>query len=182
VVPKVARANLVVVPVGADGSIRVFSPAGSTTAATDLIGYVRSGDDEATRVGRVVPLATSFRLFDTRQAAFGAAPLGAGLTEDWSLAAFVNSVGIGSTWVGRQGAVIGSLTSVSLAVAPASGLTMYPGVTATPPAGPTLPTRTGAASSMPVVVRYGSSTTVRVRNAAGRAHYLFDAVAVVLAD
>ena len=91
VVPKVSRANLVVVPVGADGSIRVFSPAGNTTAAVDLVGYVRSGDGEATRTGRVMPLAASFRLLDTRQAAFGAAPLGAGLTEDWSLAAFVNS-------------------------------------------------------------------------------------------
>ena len=158
------------------------SDLGNTTAAVDLVGYVRSGDGETTRAGRVMPLAASFRLLDTRQAAFGAAPLGAGLTEDWSLAAFVNSVTIGSTWAGRQGAVIGSLTSVSLTVAAASGLTVYPGVTAVAPAGPTLPTRTGAASSMPMVVRYGSSTTVRVRNAAGRAHYLFDAVAVVLAD
>jgi hypothetical protein len=182
VVPKVSRANLVVVPIGADGAIRVFAPAGSTVASVDLVGYVRNGDLENTRVGRVVPLATSFRLLDTRQAVFGAAPLGAGVTEDWSLAAFSNSVTAGAQWVGRQSGVFGSLTNVSLANATGSSLTLYPGVTAVAPAGPSLPTRAGAASSLPVVARYGSSVTLRVRNAAGRAHYVFDAVAVVLAD
>jgi hypothetical protein len=182
VVPRVPRANLVVVPLGADGSVRVFAPAGSTAVSVDLVGYVRVGDAEATRIGRVVPLASSFRLLDTRQTAFGAAPLGAAVTEDWSMASFVDSVTVGAQWVGRQSGVFGSLTSVSLAGATSSSLTMYPGVTAVAPSGPSLPTRVGAASSLPVLARYGSSITLRVRNAAGRSHYVFDAVAVVLAD
>ena len=41
----------------------------------------------STREGRVVPLSSPYRTFDTRDAAFGAAPLGPGMAEDWSFAA-----------------------------------------------------------------------------------------------
>ena len=187
-IPGVTRTNLVVIPLGADGSVQVFNYAGVVNVSLDLLGYVHLGEAESTRVGRVIPLATTYRALDTRRPEFGASPLGPAATEDWSFASFVNSVTLGGTWAGHQSGLIGSLVNAGLtrtsttAPAVSSNLSVYPGVTAVPPVGPTLATREKVAASMPVVGRYGTANTLRVRNAAGRAHYALDISAVVLAD
>ena len=73
------KANLVIVPVGADGAHapvqhgRQHQRRWSTSWATCM-----TGDAETTRTGRVIPLTAPFRAFDTREAAFGAVPLGPG--------------------------------------------------------------------------------------------------------
>jgi hypothetical protein len=148
---------------------------------------MQSGKDASTREGRVVPLSSPYRTFDTRDAAFGAAPLGPGMAEDWSFAAFASSVAIGPDSVGNQLAVIGNLTSASLtrqyaSVFVRSFLTAYP-TGAERPLSSNLNTVEGpAAIPNMAVLKYGPDNTVRVYNLFGFAHYLFDASAVVLAN
>jgi hypothetical protein len=185
--PGQVRSNLVIVPVGADGKVHLFNSAGRTNVTVDVLAYLRSPGAETTRVGRVVPLAASFRAFDTRQPAFGKVPLGPGQSEDWSFAAFASSVKISGTWVGKQVAFLGTLTNASLTrqyptrPVGVGSLTMYPASQARPNAA-TLVTRERGVSSTPVLVRYGANQVVRVFNQAGYAHYLLDVGAVVLAD
>ena len=56
-----------IVPVGTDGKVRIFNNYGSTHVVVDVVGYMRSGTDAATRDGRVVPLTSPYRTFDTRE-------------------------------------------------------------------------------------------------------------------
>jgi hypothetical protein len=185
--PNAIKANLVFVPVGTDGNVRIFNNQGSTDVVADVVGYLLSGQDPTTRAGRVVPLSSPYRTYDTRDAAFGAAPLGPGMAEDWSFAAFASSVAIGPDSVGNQLAVIGNLTSASVArqyasVFVRSFLTAYP-TGAERPLSSNLNTVEGpAAIPNMAVLKYGSNNTVRVYNLFGFAHYLFDASAVVLAN
>jgi hypothetical protein len=182
------KANTVIVPIGPDGSIWLYNGQGTTRVAVDVVGYLQRKPDE-TRVGRVVPLSSPFRVFDTRDAAFGAVPLGPGQAEDWSFADFAGSVNIGGTSVGTQSAVIGNLTNASLArqyptVAVASYLVTYP-KQATPGA-PPLVSNLNSVEAVPVpnlaLVKYDANQVVTVFNKVGYAHYLLDVSAVVLAD
>ena len=148
-----------------------------------------AGAAEDTRSGRVVPLEQPFRSFDTRQAAFGAVPLGPGQAEDWSFSAFAGSVAIGGVSVGEQSALLGNLTNASLSrqyagVAVTSFLTVYPSPldSSLPPTVSNLNTTEGAAVANMALVAYGADKTVRVFNNRGKAHYLLDVYAVVLAD
>jgi hypothetical protein len=185
--PRQIRSNLVIVPVGPDGKVHLYNAAGSTNVTVDVLAYLRTPGVETTRVGRVVPLAVPFRAFDTRQPAFGKVPLGPGQSEDWSFAAFVSSVKIGGTWVGKQVALLGTLTNTSLTrqypTRPigTGALTIYPSTQARPSA-TSLVSVEGAPTSGPVLVRYGTNSVARVFNQAGYAHYLLDIGAVVLSD
>src|SRR3954454_3369614 len=90
-----------------------------------------SGQAQTSRAGRVVPLASPYRTFDTRLPQWGGVALGPGQAEDWSFADFASSVAIGADSVGNQSAVIGNLTSASLdrqypSVPVRSFLTAYP--------------------------------------------------------
>ncbi len=127
-----AKANMAIVPVGADGSIRLYNSRGATHLIVDVLGYLESGVSETSRAGRVIPLDAPFRVFDTRQAAFGSAPLGFATKEDWSFRAFAESVTLDGTPLGDQSALIGNLTGTDLAplragAAVTTYLTMYPG-------------------------------------------------------
>ncbi len=182
----VIKANLVFVPVNADGKVRIFNFHGSTDVVADVVGYLLSGQDVATRRGRVVPLSSPYRTFDTRDAQWGGVALGPGQAEDWSFADFAASVAIGPDAVGNQLAVIGNLTSAELkrqypSQPAASFLTAYP-TGGTRPLSSNLNTVEGPPVPNMAVLTYGASDTLRVYNLAGYAHYLFDASAVVLAD
>ena len=192
----VIKANLVFVPVGTDGKVRIFNNQGKTQVVADVVGYMRNHAPETiateTRQGRVVPLSSPYRTFDTRLPQWGGpAPLGPGMAEDWSFAEFAGSVAIGVNAVGAQLAVIGNLTSASVgrqyptAVA-RSFLTAYPPCvppdTSCRPLSSNLNTVEGPPIPNMAVLKYGASNTVRVYNLAGYAQYLFDASAVVLAD
>ena len=65
---------MAIVPVGADGSIRLYNAYGNTHLIVDVLGYLYKGADAATTTGRVVPLDAPFRVFDTRQPEFGCRP------------------------------------------------------------------------------------------------------------
>ncbi|HEY0520006.1 MAG TPA: hypothetical protein VGC84_10985 [Ilumatobacteraceae bacterium] len=180
----VIKANLVFVPVGADGKVRIFNYQGQTQVVADVVGYMRTGFDEPTRAGRVVPLSSPYRTFDTRAPQWGGAPLGPGQAEDWSFADFSSSVFIGSASVGPQLGVIGNLTSASVArqypsQLAQSYLTAYP-TDAPRPTSSNLNTIEGPPIPNMAVLKYGANATVRVYNNAGYTQYLFDAAAVVL--
>ncbi|MEO7369872.1 MAG: hypothetical protein ABI949_06725 [Ilumatobacteraceae bacterium] len=184
--PNTIKANLVFVPVGTDGSVRIFNNQGFTDVVADVVGYMQSGQDPTTRKGRVVPLSSPYRTFDTRDPQFGGVALGPGQAEDWSFADFASSVAIGPDAVGNQLAVIGNLTSAELkrqyaSVPAASFLTAYP-ADAARPLSSNLNTVEGPPIPNMAVLKYGANNTVRVYNLAGYSHYLFDASAVVLAD
>jgi len=185
--PGVIKANLVFVPVGTDGNVRIFNNQGVTDVVADVVGYLLKGQDKATRAGRVVPLTSPYRTFDTRLSQWGGVALGPGQAESWSFADFATSVFIGAESVGPQLAVIGNLTSASLtrqyASVPANSfITAYPADAPVRPLSSNLNTVEGPPIPNMAVLTYGANNTVAVYNLAGYAHYLFDASAVVLAD
>lgn len=63
------RSNLAVVPLGADGALQLFNPAGSIDVVLDVQGWF------GTAVAGEVAGVTPYRVLDTRTAAGGAAPL-----------------------------------------------------------------------------------------------------------
>lgn len=178
-------ANAVAVKIGADGKVRIRNIGKSAVnVVVDLQSVLREGADVATTAGRVVPLALPFRVFDTRSAAFGAVPLGPRQAEDWSFAAFSNSVNIGGVPVGAQSALLGNLTNAGLQRAyptlpVTSYLTVYPPA-ATPPVVSNINTTEAGAVANMALVTYGANQVARVFNYAGYAHYLLDVYAVVL--
>ena len=180
------KPNMVIVPLGADGKFRLFNNSGTAHVVVDVAGYLLAGEPAATRQGRVVPLTTPFRVFDTREAQWGAVSLGPTQAEDWSFADFASSVNIGGVAVGKQLAVIGNLTSASLTrqvptVPVSSFLTVYPTGSPRPEA-----SNLNMVEGVPVpnlaIMKYGANATVQVFNLSGNNHYLYDASAVVLAD
>jgi hypothetical protein len=188
--PGLVKGTLAMVPVGPDGSVVLYNSAGSTNVVVDVMGYLLDGQPEASRTGRVVPLATPFRAFNTRDAAFGSLPLGPGQSEDWGFTAFANSVTIGGVAVGKQLGVLGNLTNASLARQVPTGsvtpsyLTVFPspGTASPPPLIANLNSVEGAPVGNLALVKFGANETVRVYNARGYAHYVLDVNAVVLSD
>lgn len=180
------KANSVIVPVGADGKVHFYNHVGTTHVVVDVVGWFFEAPDE-TLQGRVVPLGTPFRLWDTRQAAFGAMRLGAGQAEDWGMGAFANSVTINGQSGIKQSAVIGNLTAASLTrqyptVPVRSYMTVWDPPTERPTASVlNLPEGSVAVPNL-AVLPYSDLMTVRFYNFAGQVHYLFDASAVVLDD
>jgi hypothetical protein len=179
----VSRSALVLVPVGAGGSIWLRHTSGSMHVVADVVGFVRPVVDE-TRAGRIVPLAAPFRAFDTREQTFGAIALGPGQSERWSFADFVSSVTIGGVSVGRQAGLLGTLTAAGATGQTTSMLSVSTDQipTGQAPSAGQLYTVAGQAVANMVALRYDASTTAWTFNQAGQTHYLLDAAAVVLAD
>ncbi|MEX2626120.1 MAG: hypothetical protein WD225_04510 [Ilumatobacteraceae bacterium] len=194
------KANLVMVPVGPDGSIWLYNSAGDTHLVVDVVAYLEPRPVD-TRVGRVIPLRQPLRVLDTRQDEFGALRLGAGQGEDWTFRCFVADVRIGEDWVGSQSAFLGNLTATGLEPSPdypewgpdiSSYLTVYPSSddSSTPPEASNLNIAEGESVANAALFRYGSREvegepdpySVRVYNFEGEVHYLVDAAAVVLED
>jgi hypothetical protein len=184
------RSNLAIVPLSPNGSIHVYNKAGNTHVILDVMGYFVRRADDTTR-GRVIPLVSPFRAFDTREPAFFSQPLPPANAEDWSFNDFVNDVKVAGTPVGAQLGLIGNLTAAGLgrqySWAPvASYLTAYPtpagGANQPPPLISNLGMVEGelAVPNM-VVLAYGAENKIRFYNRAGYMHYLLDVSAVVLA-
>lgn len=185
------KANMAIVPVGADGNIHLFNYGGQTDVVIDVVGYLYTGEAATSTTGRIVPLASPFRTLDTRDPAFGNAPLGPGVGEAWSFRDFQSSVVLGGAYVGDQSAVIGNLTNASLSRQyPTQGVGSYLTVW---PAGMPRPLTSylntdeskdvnGVPIAVPnmAILTYSADYQVQVFNYAGSAHYLFDAAAVVL--
>ena len=181
---------MAIVPLGSDGAIRIFNRSGATHVIVDVLGYLQRGADDATRRGRVVPLDTPFRVFDTRQPAFGSAPLGFATKEDWSFKAFAESVQLGGNAIGKQSALIGNLTGTGLQpLYPGQSvntyMTVYPGNGA-PPNSSNINVTPGRSVPNMSLLSYGKVGTdpysIAAYNFDGTIHYLLDVYAVVLAD
>jgi hypothetical protein len=188
--PGQVKANMAIVPVGADGAIHLFNRFGSAHVIVDVLGYLERGADPGTRAGRVIPLDAPFRVFDTRQPTFGSAPLGFQSREEWSFQAFADSVSLNGAALGAQSALIGNLTGVDLQpVAPGRGgstyMTVYPG-NGTPPNSSNINVTPNRAVPNTSLLTYGTvgadPYTIAAFNWDGSLHYLLDVYAVVLRD
>ena len=187
------RSNMAIVPVSADGKIWVYNLAGNAHVIVDVMGYLVKNQDPTSTRGRVIPLVAPFRAFDTREAAFGPAPLPPANAEDWSFDDFVNDVKVGGTPVGPQIGLIGNLTAAGLgrqySWAPTgSYVTAYPtpdgGGAGEPPTISNVGLFDGEVVPNLVLLRYGNGTEpnqVRFYNRAGWLDYVLDVSAVVLA-
>jgi hypothetical protein len=184
------KANMAIVPVGADGAVRIFNRSGANHMVVDVLGYLERGAPDTTRAGRVIPLEAPFRAFDTRRAAFGSAPLGFASKEDWSFKAFAESVTLGGVAVGAQSALIGNLTGTGLTPlfpgqAVSTYMTLYPG-NGQPPTASNINVTPGRSVPNMSLLRYGTVDSdpysIAAFNFDGQLHYLLDVYAVVLAD
>lgn len=184
------KANMAIVPVGDDGSIRIFNRSGATHVIVDVLGYLERGAPDTTRAGRVIPLDAPFRVFDTRQVAFASTPLGFATKEEWSFKAFAESVSLDGTPVGAQSALIGNLTGTGLAPlvsgqAVTTYMTVYPGNGA-PPNSSNINVTPGRSVPNMSLLTYGTVGAdpymISAFNFDGSIHYLLDVYAVVLAD
>ena len=187
------RANLAIVPISADGGVWVYNHAGNAHVILDVMGYfVPRADDSTT--GRVIPLVSPFRAFDTREAAFADQPLPPANAEDWSFQDFANDVKVAGTPVGAQLGLLGNLTAAGLgrqySWAPSSSyVTAYStpagGGAQSPPLISNLNIAEGEIVPNLVMLSYGSDGTdpyqVRFYNRAGYLDYLLDVTAVILA-
>ena len=187
-VPGQIKANLVIVPVtNGDGAIRLFNFLGDTHLVVDVVGYMMANQNPNTRLGRVIPLGTPFRAFDTRLPEFGNVQLGPGQAESWSFSSFATSVKLGGQPVGNQGALLGNLTATGLTrvfptVPVSTFLTVYPSNVARPnSSNVNLPENAAAVPNM-AVMKLSPTDEVKVFNSSGYVHYLFDVSAVVLED
>lgn len=188
------RSNLAIVPISADGGIWVYNHAGDAHVVLDVMGYFVANQDVNTTRGRVIPLVSPFRAFDTREAAFADQPLPPANAEDWSFRDFANDVKVAGSPVGPQLGLIGNLTAAALGrqyewAAAASYVTAYPtpsgGGAQTPPFVSNLGIAEGEIVPNLVMLAYGSDGTdpnqVRFYNRAGYLDYLLDVTAVILA-
>ncbi len=183
------KANMAIVPIGADGSITLFNRFGDAHVLIDVLGYLVRGAPADTTAGRVIPLDTPFRAFDTRQAEFGKLPLGFATTESWSFAEFTKSVNIGGVALGAQSALLGNLTGTGLSrlypTAPVTTyMTLYPGGAPLPQSSNINLVEDQSVPNMSLL-RYGAvgadSNVVQAYNDNGSVHYLLDVYAVILA-
>jgi hypothetical protein len=198
VAPGQIKANMAIVPLGADGSINLFNRSGPTHLIIDVLGYLVQGEPATTRAGRVIPLVAPFRAFDTRQVEFGQTPLGFKTQEDWSFQKFTQSVELDGAPLGPQSAIIGNLTGTGLArvhptVPVSTYLTIYPADVSLPNSS-NINVTEGATVPNMSLLRYGSVDpdgtgpeppdpyVIRAYNDNGSLHYLLDVYAVVLAD
>jgi hypothetical protein len=192
------RSNMAIVPIGADGEFHLFNLDGSVRLVVDIVGYLLAGQPAETRAGRVVPLVSPYRVFDTREPEFFSQPLGPANAEDFSFENFVADVKIGSEPVGAQLGLLGNLTVTGVERqyqwAPVSTyVTAFP----TPASGQAVPTVSNITISegqtIPnlALLQYGARASeprcleahcVRFYNRAGYVDYLVDVSAVILAD
>jgi len=188
VAPGQVKANMAIVPVGDDGTIRIFNRSGATNVIVDVLGYLERGADAASRTGRVIPLDAPFRAFDTRQAAFANTPLGFGTKEEWSFKSFAESVSLNGVAIGTQSALIGNLTGTGLMPLrpgqPVSTyMTIYPGNGA-PPNSSNINVTPGRSVPNMSLLSYGTvgadQYAISAFNFDGSIHYLLDVYAVVL--
>jgi len=190
---NITKANLAIVPLNEDGNIWVYNRSGNINIALDVVAYLETGGDELSRTGRIVPLASPFRSFDTRIADFGSARLGFSSWEDWSFEAFAGSVELDSVPIGDQAGLFGNLTATGLeslyaGVPVNSFLTLNPASDGAfpddAPGNSNLNFAQGGAVANAAVISYGDKdgdeNMVSAFNADGRTHYFLDVYAVIL--
>lgn len=150
------RANLVTIPVGPDGKIRIYSSA-HTDVVADLAGYYRTG----AQVPGATLMNTSrpYRVLDTRNGS--GTPVGAGQVVKVHLPSYV---------AGDCTALVLNITVVSPSVS--GHITAYASGTA--PNTSSVNFRAGHTTAGQAVVPVAADGTVSIRNSAGEVHLVVD--------
>lgn len=176
-----------IVPLADDGSITVRNRAGQVDVALHVVGFVRTGLDPATSIGRLVPLDRPFRAVDTTTPRDQARPIAPGAADPWGFEPFVGElayVGTGDP-VGPVSGFVGAFAAHShrrqYPTNPPSTtqLKVYPDGRRLPPA-PNLTLGEGQMRSTTVVSALSADDVVKVYNKAGTTHYRIDVSAVLL--
>lgn len=191
------KATVTVVPISADGSIRLYNHAGNLDVAVDVLGYFETGVNAAGNRGRVVPLDSPFRALDTRLPAYGDFPLQHGSKEEWSFDSFVKSVVLNpgaateTTGPPQQG-FLGSLVAIDLQPLAQQAPANQSSYLRLTPAGGTTPVTSNVnfyvnknVANMSLV-KYGPKGqdphVIEAYNHYGQVDYLLDVYAIVLDD
>lgn len=160
----ITRANLVTVPVGNRGRVRLRNNGGSVQLLADLAGYYAPG------AAAGFTAADPVRILDTRSAlgAPSTARLGAGEVLDLDVTGGSSPVPDGATAVALTVTGVSATTSTDVRVYP----TPLGDVAA--PVVSNLNVRPGGAVPNVVIVKIGANGSVRLRNQAGGVHLLAD--------
>ena len=119
--PGQTKANMAIVPVGDDGTIRLFNRSGATHLIVDVLGYLERGapENHQSRAGRAPRRAVPGARHEAallRQRALGFRHEGGLELENHT----AESVNLGGVPVGKQSALIGNFTGTGLTA-------LYPG-------------------------------------------------------
>ena len=175
------RANLVIVPVGADGAVRVYNAFGTTEVIVDVVGYFRPVADGRSLAGRIVPLDQPVRIADSRPV-----PLAAGQTDSWDLAPFLSGLSATGRPLGATSALFANLTATTLTrtatgVPVSSYLTVFPDGSPRPGTS-NVNVAEGVDVATAAVLPVPGSRTLSVYNAFGSLDYVIDVFGIILAD
>jgi hypothetical protein len=158
--PGQTAANLVTVPVGAGGKVRLRNAQGRVQLLADIAGYYSAGS-----TGRFVPVAPT-RFLDTRSGV-GAAPIAT------TAAGFVDLQVAGSRGV-PAGATAAVLNVTGTGVTASTNVRAYPSTAGRLPTVSNLNLAPGETRANLAVVKVGTDGRVRVRNAAGELQLISD--------
>ncbi|MEX2289645.1 MAG: hypothetical protein WD794_04875 [Mycobacteriales bacterium] len=160
----ITRANLVTVPVGNNGRVRLRNQAGAVQLLADLAGYY------APAAAATFTPADPVRILDTR-AQLGTTrttPVGPGEVVDLSVSGGPSPVPAGASAVALTVTAVHATTSTDVRVYPT------PLVETAPPVVSNINVRPGAAVANVVLVKVGQDGKVRLRNQTGAVHLLAD--------
>lgn len=158
-----AVANLVVVPVGADGGVNIFSSVGGMHALLDVTGWITAGTPTAGHSTRAV---TSVRILDTRGSLGGhSGPLGSGETITLPV------LGVGGL---PATGVAGVIVHVTAIASTQGGYFVVYGSGTRRPVPSTVDFGVGTIVSNTAVVPVGPNGAISVYNLAGTAHACVD--------
>lgn len=163
-VSGVTRANLVTVPVGNNGRVRLRNNSGSVHLLADLAGYYSPA------AAATFTPADPQRILDTRSAVGtpGTTPLGAGEVLDLAVSGNGSPVPAGASAVALTVTAVSPTASTDVRVYPT------PAGAAAPPVVSNLNVRPGPPVPNVVIVKVGADGKVRLRNQAGAVHLLAD--------
>jgi hypothetical protein len=161
----ITRANLVTVPVGNNGRVRLRNNAGSVGLLADLAGFYAPGAASTFTAGDPV------RILDTREGRGreGTTRVGAGETFDLVVAGTGSPVPAGATAVALTVTAVSATASTDVRVYPTPAT-----ADAAPPVVSNLNVRPGGAVPNVVIVKVGRDGKVRLRNQSGAVHLLAD--------
>ena len=158
--PGQTAANLVTVPVGAGGKVRLRNAQGRVQLLADIAGYYSAGS-----TGRFVPVAPT-RFLDTRSGV-GAAPIAT------TAAGFVDLLVAGTRGVPAD-ATAAVLNVTGTGVTATTNVRAYPANAGRLPTVSNLNLAGGETRANLAVVKVGTDGRVRVRNAAGQVQLISD--------
>lgn len=150
-------ANLVTVPVGAAGAVRIATNTGAVHVVIDVVGWY-----DGTAGSRYRPVDPA-RIYDSRAPA--PSPLGPGETRPVPIA------GLGG--IPNTGATAVAVTVTAVGPTAATHLTLWPDGSTVPVAS-TLNAPAGADVANLAIIPIGSDGAIRVRNNSGSAHVVLD--------